>query len=466
MHSLFVKILISFWGGLTIFAGLSFWVTSHYLESIRSESNQSHPWVNIRNYVAQAQAIARTKDIKVLRAWLTELDARDVIPYLLIDQDGKDLLGRRVPLRLQYRIRRYEQHRDHGSHMQERERRHRMHRRTIVMGDSRYTLLPDFQAVTLNRVIKRPRVIAIPLLLAFLISGIVCYLLARYLTSPIKQLRLATNKIAAGDLAARVLPIFGNRKDEIVDLASDFDQMAEQLDILINSHKQLLSDASHELRSPLARLQVALGLARQRGPHDVGTELDRIERESERLNELIGQLLSVARLDAEFVNANKETIQLDKLLEDIAEDGAYEARSLDRSVAIIKNVPARLEGNRVLLQSALENVIRNAIRYTKKDTTVELSMVRLSDKPDWVEICIKDHGPGIPENMLTRIFEPFVRVGEARDRESGGYGLGLAIACRAIKLHGGTIVAHNQAGDGVVIQIHLSTAGTDSAKSL
>ena len=459
MHSLFLKILISFWGGLTIFAGLSFWVTSHYLESIRSESNQSHPWVNIRNYSAQAQTIARTQDIKALRAWLTELDARDVIPYLLIDQHGKDLLGRRVPLRLQYRIRRYDRHRERESHMHEREHRHRSHRRTIVMGGSRYTLLPDFQAVTLNRVIKRPRVIAIPLLLAILISGIVCYLLARYLTSPIKQLRLATNKLATGDLDARVLPLFGNRKDEIVDLASDFDQMAEQLNTLINSHKQLLSDASHELRSPLARLQVALGLARQRDPKDVGTELDRIERESERLNELIGKLLSVARLEAEFVNANKETIQLDKLLEDAAEDGAYEAGSLEKNVTITKNEPVRLEGNRVLLQSALENVIRNAIRYTKKQTTVELSMTRLPDKLDWVEIIVKDQGPGIPENMLTRIFEPFVRVGEARDRESGGYGLGLAIACRAIKLHGGTIAAHNQAGNGAIIQIRLPISG-------
>jgi len=456
MHSLFWKILISFWGALVIFAGLTLWATSHYLETVRSETNLTHPRVNIKKYINQAQIIAQSQGIEKLRVWLTELDKRETIPYLLIDQHGNDLINRPVPLRLKQRIQRHEKRILHDDH--EHEKRHeyqRKYRRFVVINDMRYRMLPDFQAVTLNRVLKRPRVIAIPLLLATLISGIVCYLLARYLTSPIKKLRHATNKLATGNLNERIAPTLGNRKDEIVDLANDFDNMAEQLKNLINSHKQLLRDASHELRSPLARLQVALGLARQRKPEEISKDLDRIERESERLNELIGKLLSVARLETEQSNIKQETIRLDKLLEDVADDAAYEANALNRDVTITNSLPVSLDGNRILLHSALENVIRNAIRYTQEKTSVELSMRHDAKKTDWVIISVRDHGPGIPDDMLARIFEPFVRVGEARDRESGGYGLGLTIASRAINLHGGIIVAQNENDNGASVHIHL-----------
>jgi len=452
MHSLFWKILISFWGALIIFAGLTMWTTSHYLETIRSETNLTHPRVNMKKYIQQAQSIAGTQDIESLRLWLIELDERETIPYLLIDQNGNDLIGRSVPLRLQHRIKRYEKRWHHEEHEEEHEYR-RPHRMPIFINNLRYRLLPDFQAVTLHRVLKRPRVIAMPLILAALVSGIVCYLLAHYLTSPIKKLRSTVNKVATGDLSERVSPAFGNRKDEIVELATDFDKMTEQLESLINSHKQLLRDASHELRSPLARLQVALGLARQDSETESSNELERIEREADRLNELIGKLLSVARLESEYVNIKQETIRLDKLLKGIVDDAAYEAQSLGRDVTITHNMPVSLQGNEVLLHSALENVTRNALHYTAENTTVELAMEPAPDKPDQVIISVRDHGPGIPEDMLTRIFEPFVRVGEARDRKSGGYGLGLAIASRSIILHGGEITASND--NGAVVQIKL-----------
>lgn len=231
--------------------------------------------------------------------------------------------------------------------------------------------------------------------------------------------------------------------------------MAEQLQTLIESHKQLLRDASHELRSPLARLQVALGLAQQRGGNEADSELDRIEREAERLNELIGQLLSLARLETTMAQVEREPIALAVLLEDIADDAAYEAGASNRDVKITHTVPVTINGNSVLLSSALENVVRNAIRYTADGTLVELSLQKDSDKPGWVVIRIRDHGPGIPEDMLNSIFEPFVRVGEARDRQTGGYGLGLAIAKRAINLHGGEINAANEDVDGMSIFIHL-----------
>jgi len=458
VKSLFWKIFVSFWLALILFAGLTLWVTSHYLEKVRNETSNTQPRINTINYIRQARDFAHSGNVEALRHWLRQLDQREAIPYLLIDEKGNDLLKRPVPLYLQQRVlrkeRRYRHDDDDDDDDDDDEHKHRPpHHRPIIINGQRYHLMPDFRSVTLNRVLNRPRVIAIPILLAALISALVCLLLARYLTAPISRLRQATQKLASGDLNQRVSASMGSRKDEIVELANDFDHMAEQLQTLIESHKQLLRDASHELRSPLARLQVALGLAQQRGDSTTIRELDRIERETERLNELIGQLLSLARLET-LAEIEREPIALDTLLKDIADDAAYEAQASNRDVKIIHSMPVVINSNRVLLSSALENAIRNAIRYTAENTSVEIFLQNDSEKSNWIVIKIRDHGPGIPEEMRESIFEPFVRVGEARDRQSGGYGLGLAIAKRAIDLHGGEISAANE-DEGLSIIIHL-----------
>ncbi len=459
MKSLFWKIFVSFWLALILFAGLTLWTTSHYLEKVRSDIATEQPRNKTAEYIRQAREIAREGDINALRQWLTQLDRREAIPFLLLDENANDLLKRTVPLRIQQHVLRLERrHRydddDHDEHEHEEDGHRRPHHRPIIINGQRFRLMPDFQRVTLTRVLNRPRVIAHPILLAALISAIICLLLARYLTSPIGRLRQATQKLAEGDLSQRVSPSMGKRKDEIVDLANDFDYMAGQLQTLINSHKQLLRDASHELRSPLARLQVALGLARQRGDDKTASELDRIEREAERLNELIGQLLTLARFETNTAEIERTSIELETLLEQIVNDAAYEARAKNRDVKIIHSKPVTLKGNSMLLSSALENVVRNAIRYTAEATAVEVSLLDDHQKPDWIEIKIRDYGPGIPEPMLASIFEPFVRVGEARDRQSGGYGLGLAIAKRAVSLHGGKMSAYNE-DEGLCIVIHL-----------
>jgi len=454
MKSLFWKIFVSFWLALILFAGLTLWATSHHLEKTRSEANSSQPKFKTIKYIKQARDIAQSGDIKTLRHWLKQLDRRETIPYLLLNEDGDDLLGRPVAFRLQQRILRLKHNSNHENHDNEHEHRH-PYRRTITLNGQHYHLIPDFRAVTLNRVLNRPRVITTPILLATFVSGIVCLLLARYLTAPIGRLRQASKKMAQGDLSQRVSPSMGRRKDEIVELANDFDHMAEQLQILITSHKQLLRDASHELRSPLARLQVALGLARQHGDKDITTDLDRIDREAERLNELIGQLLSLTRMETGTTKIQREQIELDKLLEEVANDASYEAHAANRDVKITHTMPTTIKGNSMLLNSALENVVRNAIRYTAEDTTVELSLQKDIEKAGWVVIKIRDHGPGIPEEMCESIFEPFVRVGEARDRQRGGYGLGLAIAKSAIHLHGGNMSASNEDDHGLSIFIQL-----------
>ena len=237
--------------------------------------------------------------------------------------------------------------------------------------------------------------------------------------------------------------------------------MAERLEKVFSAQRQLLSDASHELRSPLARLQVALGLARQRSNGQADKELDRIELEIERMNELIGQLLELSRLEAGVDAAHIEQVDIRELLEELINDAQLEADSKCCQVRLGESFPAIVKANAILLHSAIENVLRNAIEYTKRDTAVEISMLEDAGNPDSIIIQIRDHGPGVPEEMLSHILEPFVRVEEARDRLSGGHGLGLAIADRAVRLYGGDIVARNEPDGGLSILIRLHSPKFD-----
>ena len=294
-----------------------------------------------------------------------------------------------------------------------------------------------------------------------LIGAAFCYWLARYLTSPVSKLREATQSFARGNLKVRVTPQMGTRRDELTSLAKDFDEMAEQLEALIESQRRLLGDISHELRSPLTRLNVALELARQRAGSDATSALERIQREAESLNEMIGQLLALTRLETGTLHDERTEVDLVNLVRDIAADADYEARSRQRSVVLKTVETCTVTGNQELLRRAINNVVRNAVHYTKEGTAVEINLsTRLEDSTgkSSVVITIRDHGIGVPEESLNKIFEAFHRVDEARDRESGGTGLGLAIAKRAVKLHGGSIIATNAADDGLIVTITLSKA--------
>ncbi|MEO6148025.1 MAG: ATP-binding protein, partial [Sulfuriferula sp.] len=319
-----------------------------------------------------------------------------------------------------------------------------------------YWLIPDFQSVTIGRFISRPRVITLPLLVATLLGALMCLFLARYLATPIERLRHAAQAYAGGDFSERVGPSLGRRRDEIVDLALALDNMAERLDTLIGSQRHFLRDVSHELRSPLARVQAALGLARQRTSTALVPELDRIEREADCLNELIGQILSLSRLETGMNAPLCEPIDLKQLLQEVVEDSRLEAHAKACAIDLADLPPATVEGDPALLHSAIENVLRNAIRHTGTETNVTVTLtIQSTDTAQMCVIRIADCGPGVPEPMLDKIFEAFVRVGEARDRQSGGYGLGLAIAHRAIRAHHGTIEASNRTGGGLIVTIHL-----------
>lgn len=295
-------------------------------------------------------------------------------------------------------------------------------------------------------------------LLVFLpVAGVICYLLARSFSAPLAQLRRISRQIAAGDLTARIGTSLGKPGNEIGDLARDFDHMAERMEGLVNGQKRLLLDISHELRSPLARLNLALELAKKRFNAEEDPHLARIGRESERLNALIGQLLTLTRNEGFVIDGETPLVPLPELLREIVEDVDFETRNRGRGVAMGVLESLSVVGSRELLRQAIENVVRNGAYYTPEGTqvAVELTSGRVEGTPMAV-IRVRDHGPGVPKEKIAQLTEPFFRVAEARERNSGGTGLGLAITQQVVQQHGGSLRFHNNPeGAGLIVDIRL-----------
>lgn len=285
----------------------------------------------------------------------------------------------------------------------------------------------------------------------FLTALALCYALARYLSSPIGKLREATQKFSEGNLETRVGGEIGNRHDELSALAQDFDVMAERIESLVTSQQRLTRDISHELRSPLARMNVALEIAKQRFGDEGSPILQRIETESRRLNEMISQILTLSKLESGNRDFEKVQVDVKALVEQVVSDADFEAGAKGKAVKIVRADKCMTLANENLLWSAIENVLRNAVRYTDESTTVEVS---LNATNGHTQIGVRDYGGGVPEEELENLFRPFYRVGEARERKTGGIGLGLAIAEQAIYAHNGKIEARNM-GDGLMVEITL-----------
>ena len=301
---------------------------------------------------------------------------------------------------------------------------------------------PNFLPVLQTQILR--------ILAVILTAGLLCYALALYLTAPISKLRLAARRFAGGDLHTR-LDI--KRRDELGELAREFDRMAERIETLVTSEKRLTQDISHELRSPLARLNVALELARSKSNSESIGLIERIATESSRLNEMISRLLVLSKLETGSENFEKREINLTKIFEQVVSDADFEARGNSKSVKILQKDEARVFGNETLLRSAIENVLRNAVRYTKDETTVDVKLIKNGKT---AVVSIKDCGAGVPEEELDKLFRPFYRVNTARDRKTGGIGLGLAIAERAVHAHQGAIKARNTE-NGLAVEITLPT---------
>ncbi|MBV9927376.1 MAG: HAMP domain-containing protein [Acidobacteria bacterium] len=290
-------------------------------------------------------------------------------------------------------------------------------------------------------------------------AGALCWLLARYIVAPVVKLREATRQVAEGDLSARVGPSLGGRRDELAAMGHDFDEMAARIETLLGAQTRLLRDISHELRSPLARLSVALDLARKRAGQAAAGDLDRIEREAKRLNEMIGQLLALSHWESDGKGRRAETFDLAALVREVGADADFEAQARNSRVVVEECGACETKGTPQLLRSAVENVVRNAVRYTPEGTAVEISLRcgRENGRGEAV-ITVKDEGAGVPEESLRDIFRPFFRMDDSRTRETGGTGLGLAITERAVRLHGGTVKAENLPGGGFTVELRLPLA--------
>jgi two-component system sensor histidine kinase CpxA len=296
-------------------------------------------------------------------------------------------------------------------------------------------------------------------LLAVILAGaLVCFLLAHYITSPVLRLQRASRQLADGNLRVRIGPELGSRRDEITDLARDFDVMADRVELLVQSQHHLLQAISHEMRSPLARLTLAVDLARRGSGAARDEFFERIESEADRIEMMLSQILTLARLDSGEPAFPRTHVELSLLVSDIVGDADFEASARNSSVVLSEVEACMVNASEYLLRSAIENVVRNAVRYTREFSSVEVSVT--ADKgssPSVAVIHVVDQGPGVPPTDLTEIFRPFYRVNSARERETGGTGLGLAITDRVVRLYSGTVSARNINTGGLDVEIRLPT---------
>ena len=328
----------------------------------------------------------------------------------------------------------------------------------IVAADgSVYTVLTVPRRPSIFGALSLPAISLTIICIALVVSALTSWWLAQHLSAPIRRIQEGARALASENLDSGASPGYRvsagleARRDELAVLARDFDAMADQLRANRSAITQLLRDISHELRSPLARMRVALGLARQ-PPADISRQLDRLEREIERLDSLISQVLKLARLHGTDTPFTREAFDLDEVIEEVVRDANFEGAAKNCKINLRGRARMSINGNRDLVHSAIENVLRNAVRYSPQDASVEVSV---EHDPSGLVMSIWDRGPGVPPADLERIFEPFYRVAESRDRDSGGEGIGLAITAQVMKAHGGRATAANNPGGGLEVRLNL-----------
>jgi len=438
MNSLFAKILAWFWCTIAIAM-----VGSAFISAISmnpNDADQRSPFNRlVRFQLEEARTAFETGGRPELQAFLETLSRIYDAKGILADEQGRDVLTGedRSPLVRRARLG------ASGATLD----------RFFPLGDATLARAADDGRYWFFFIVPRTSLapsFLTPEHLFFLAAAVLlCYWLALHLTSPVRALQKAVERFGGGDFTARV---GSQRRDELGQLANTFDRMAGRIETLLTAERRLLLDISHELRSPLARLGVAVELARS--GEDLEAALNRIQKESDRLNALVGQLLQVTRAEGDPNSLRRDPVRLDELLQQLVDDSAIEAAARGCRLQYGPRAPVTVEGDTELLRRAIENVIRNAIRYSPADADVEIALSRRNGA---AVVAVRDHGPGVPEEALPRLFDAFYRVETSRTSSSGGIGLGLSIARRAIELHNGRIRARN-AQPGLEVEIELPVA--------
>jgi len=441
--SLFWKIFVAFMIAMTVTSVgavyVSFQLASQALEQVNVEGRD-----RITEEVAAAQAHGGERELK---SWLFDNPRPAPGTVLLVTNErGDELLGRAMPRELA-RLLATRPFRRPAPPPNLRPMQLTPH--LIGPNNEEYRLLFARAPVTVLGILMWPGTQVAVLSIAILAAALTSVLLARYLSSPIVRLQKASRALAAGALDTRVGRPFNRRRDEVGTLARDFDAMAERIQALITAKETLLRDVSHELRSPLARIRVALALAQRRAGQESQPDLSRIEREAERLDALVGQVMTLTRLRTATA-PRRDTLRLDRLVGEVVDDARFEHP--EACVEYTNNGEVDVLGDADGLKSAVENVVRNALIYGDPAQPIE---VRLETNGREGTVRVLDRGPGVPAAELSRIFEPFYRTDKSRDHRQDGQGIGLAITTRVAELHGGSVTARNRAEGGLEIILRL-----------
>lgn len=481
MHSLFLRIFVLFWIAMALIVGGSIAVTfTVAAREYESRELQRRPAA----IAIQASEILGKGGVAALKKWLSanEHSIADRDLYI-IGPDGRDILGRRLS---ESAARRLEYFNRESMSEPESEaspsrpppsasspppsasspppprnfRPQRAAPQIVGPDGSAYTVLLVPRRPSIFGALSLPGISLMILAIALAVSAFASWWLAQHLSAPIRRIQEGARALASENLDARggaglrVSAGFEDRKDELAVLARDFDAMADGLIANRAAVTRLLRDISHELRSPLARMRLAVGLAR-RPTGDSERQLDRLEREIERLDDMISQVLKLARLNGTDAPIEREPFDIDEMIEEIVHDANFEGAAKGCKISVEGTAGRSVNGNRELLRSAIENVLRNAVRYSPPGAPVEVAVER---GEGGLAVSIRDRGPGVPAGDLERIFQPFFRVAESRDRDTGGEGIGLAITSQVMRAHGGSAAAGNRPAGGLEVRLGLPAA--------
>ncbi|WP_343499524.1 HAMP domain-containing sensor histidine kinase [Achromobacter denitrificans] len=452
-RSLFWRAFLTFWSAMAIILVCGMMLTA----AVAWYRFNSLDGLNPASLTRDAAQIARTQGEEGLARWVQAMDQRySALKIYIMDAQDADILGRRLPTRMHDWLSSYRAapgrppQADYAPAEPAGER--------VSWWEPQWLALPDdtellmlflpFDSSHWEVLALSPVALAL-LLFALAVTAPFCWALTRHVTAPLAQLRQATHALSAGRLGAHTPAKLARRKDELGLLARDFNAMADRLKALVDTREQLLHNIAHELRSPLARLRLAAELARRKDERQ-DLQLDRIERECERLDSLVGNTLRLARLGA--LPVPTDTLDLAEIVSAVVEDARYEAGGRQIRIAWDPHPPVPLVGDRCSLASAIENVLRNALRFAPAHSAIRVRLL-VSAREACLEI--EDRGPGVAHEELESLFEPFYRTASGARKPGSGAGLGLSIAHAAVAAHKGRMSARNMSPQGLSVRLEL-----------